>query len=315
MSPSLAPIVLFAYNRPDLTRQTLRCLSANSESKDSILYIFCDGPKPNATEQQREAILRTRAVLREQAWCGTQYIAESDTNKGLAASVIAGISQVLKDHTSVIVLEDDLTLSPFFLKFMNESLQLYAQQEKVLAVHGYLYPADLEGLLPSDTFFVRDPGSLGWATWQRAWKLFEPDSRKLYDLLGLKGLRSEFDFGGRYPFLRMLRKQIEGKVDSWAIRWRAVAYLHDMLTLYPARSLVLHEGNVPEATHHYTGVEDYLRTELSDRPIEVEYQLPVCNHAVERQFGRFLHQKGGMTLWGKFKNKAKALWLQRRPRR
>lgn len=309
MSQALAPIVLFTYNRPELTRQTLECLSSNPESKDSVLYIFSDGPKPSATESQRLAVQQTRAVIREKSWCGEQHIVESDSNQGLARSVIAGVTRVLKDHPRVIVLEDDLKLSPYFLQFMNNALELYAQQEDVLSVHGYLYPVDLTGKLQGgDTFFVRDPGSLGWATWRRAWALFDPDSRKLYDLLRLKGLASAFDFGRRYPFMRMLRQQIDGKVDSWAIRWRAVAYLHNKVTLYPSISLVTHEGNVPQATHHYTGEEDYLTTVLSDRPIEVAYRVPAADPDLETCFGLFLRKHGGMTLKAKILKRIRR-WL------
>lgn len=299
----LAPIALFVYNRPELTAQTLDGLMQNEGADQSVLHIFCDGPRKNATAEQLDKIKQVRALIREKNWCKEVHITEADENKGLANSIIDGVTQMVKEYGKVIVLEDDLSLSTGFLQYMNEALVMYEKEEKVLAIHGYLYPVKLPGTIVENTFFVRDPGNLGWATWARAWKLFEPDSKKLYDLIRLKGVKDAFNFWGDYPFMRMLRQQIEGKVDSWAIRWRAVAYLHNMLTLHPVKSLVRHEGNVPEATHYHIGENDFLFTEISNEPVRLE-KIPVVNsEEVERAFGRFLKKHSGMSISSKIKNR------------
>ncbi|MGH2643451.1 MAG: hypothetical protein ACRDE2_05850, partial [Chitinophagaceae bacterium] len=152
-----------------------------------------------------------------------------------------------------------------------------------------------------------DPGCWGWGTWKRAWDLFELDTRKLYDLIRLKGLREDFTFWGGYPYMRMMRMQMSGKIDSWAIRWRAVAYLHDKLTLYPNVSLVRHDGNVPEATHSYTGNNDPYYTELSMYQVKVE-RVPIKNNEdAERTFGKFLHKYSGMSISSKIKNRIRKI--------
>lgn len=302
-----APIALFVYNRPELTARTLDCLKKNEGADRSLLYIFCDGPRAGATPQQLDGIRRVRELVRQQPWCGEVHVREAEKNLGLANSIIAGVSTVVEKHGRVIVLEDDLSLSPWFLRFMNEALEMYEREKKVLAIHGYLYPVDLPGTVTEQSFFVRDPGNLGWATWAHAWELFEPDSRKLYDLLRLKGLGKAFNFWGGYPFMRMLKQQMAGKVDSWAIRWRAVAYLHDKYTLHPVRSLVRHEGNVPEATHYHIGENDFLHTEISEDPLVLE-KIPVVNREeVEHAFGRFLKKHSGMSLGSKIKSRLKKM--------
>lgn len=308
MDHHLSPIAVFVYNRPELTLRTLQDLSRNAEAADSLLYIFADGPRAGADEAQLARLSQVREVIGRQQWCGEVRIIQSEKNKGLANSIIAGVTQVVAAHGSVIVLEDDLSLSPYFLSYMNQALQIYEKEEKVLAVHGYLYPLTLPDSVRETSFFIRDPGSLGWGTWKRAWDLFEPDTKKLFDLIRLKGLKGPFTYWGGYPFMRTLRQQMEGKVDSWAIRWRAVAYLHDRLVLYPAVSLVNHEGNVPEATHHYSEASDWTLTQVSGDPVRLE-KIPLENNeAVEHTFGRFLKENSGMSWKSKIKNKL-GKWL------
>ena len=301
MITDLAPVALFVYNRPELTARTLASLRKNEEAVRSLLYIFCDGPRADATPDQISRIQEVRKLVYQQDGFKEVRIVESEKNKGLANSIIAGVTGVVKEHGKVIVLEDDLTLSPWFLKYMNESLAMYDKEPKVLAVHGYLYPVKLPGTVTENTFFVRDPGNLGWATWKRSWDLFEPDTQKLYDLIRLKGVKEAFNFWGGYSFMRMLRQQMAGKVDSWAVRWRAVAYLHDKYTLHPVKSLVRHEGNVPDATHYHIGENDFLYTDISEEPIDLQKIPIVNNEEVERAFGRFLKKHSGMSIGNKIK--------------
>jgi hypothetical protein len=306
-SQPLAPIALFVYNRPELTRSTLEHLARNEEASRSRLYVFCDGPKPGSSPAQLAKIREVQEVVRQKPWCGEMKIIQSDVNRGLANSVIRGVTQVVREHGKVIVLEDDLSVSAYFLRYMNEALQMYETDKRVLVIHGYVYPVKLPASVTSTTFFTRDPGCWGWATWRRAWEFFEPDTRRLYTLIRLKGLRKPFTFWGGYPYMRMLRQQMAGKVDSWAIRWRAVAYLHDKLTLYPTVSLVRHDGNVPEATHHYTGEKDYTYTEISPNPVVLE-KIPIENNEeAERAFGWFLKKYSGMSIRSKIKRRLKML--------
>ncbi|MCL6525020.1 MAG: glycosyltransferase [Thermoflavifilum sp.] len=314
-----APIALFVFNRPELTLQTLQHLAKNAEARYSILYVFADGPKANFTTTQMARFQQVRNIIQDPVWAHQfkeVHIIASETNKGLASSIIAGVTEVINKHGRIIVLEDDLKVSPYFLQYMNEALTLYASEEKVLAVHGYVYPVYRLGLdknlFPQassySSFFIRDPGCWGWGTWKRAWQLFDHDAEKLYHQILQQGLKREFNFWGGYPYTRLLRLQIAGKIDSWAVCWRAVAYLHQMLTLHPAISLVSHEGNVPDATHTYFEEQDPYQTEVSDRPIHIE-KIPIENNErVERLFGEYLRKYSGMSISSKIKRRLKRLF-------
>jgi hypothetical protein len=144
------------------------------------------------------------------------------------------------------VLEDDLEVDPKFLGFMNGALDLYAENARVASIHGYVYPTDAR--LPQ-TFFLRGADCWGWATWERAWKCYNPDARALLNALRSCPWRAEFDFEGAYPYTRMLRDAQAGRVDSWAIRWYASTFIKGMYTLYPGASLVHNSGHDGTGTH------------------------------------------------------------------
>jgi hypothetical protein len=256
-----APIVIFAYNRPLHLRRTVEALLRNPETAQSEIFFFSDGPRSEATA---ETVMAVRQYIRQVTGFKRITIVERERNLGLADSVIQGVSQVCKSHGKVIVLEDDLVTSPYFLKYMNDSLAYYAINDKVVSIHGYTFP--ISKPVP-ETFFLRGAGCLGWGTWRRSWDLFEPDGRKLLENLQSRGLLEEFDYQNTYPYSRMLKDQILGRNSSWAIRWHASAFLLDKLTLHPREPLVVHIGNDGTGTHY--GVDDFMGDQISMVPISV----------------------------------------------
>lgn len=247
----LAPVVLFVYNRPEHTRKTLEHLSRNKFAAESELIVFADGPKENAGEEELTKIEAVRSVVNEKNWCGAIKLVASEKNKGLANSVIEGVTEIVNEYGRVIVLEDDLVSSPYFLEFMNASLEQYANDEKVIGIAAYIYP--VRTALP-ETFFLRGADCWGWATWKRGWDLFEKDGKKLLDEIESKKLAEDFDFGNAYPYTQMLRDQVNGLNSSWAIRWYASAYLQNKLSLYPGETLIQNIGVDGSGTH--SGISD-----------------------------------------------------------
>lgn len=237
----LAPIVLFTYNRPRHLRQTVEALQKNELANDSELFIFSDGPKPGAEEKVKEV----REYIKTIDGFKKVTIIEREKNWGLANSIIDGVTKIVNEYGKTIVLEDDLLTSPYFLRFMNEALEMYKDEPKVASIHGYIYPID--GL--PETFFIRGADCWGWATWKNKWVIFEKDGKKLLDEVKKRNLQKEADFNGSYGFTQMLEDQIKGKNNSWAVRWYFSAFLRDMLTLYPGQSYVQNIGMNSEGTH------------------------------------------------------------------
>jgi hypothetical protein len=276
----LAPVALFAYMRPDHLRITLSSLRANPEAPATHLTIFCDGPKRPEHAAGVEAV---RSCADSLDGFASVTVVKREHNLGLAASIIDGVTRLAAAHGRVIVVEDDLALSRHFLRYMNDGLAVYADDEQVASIHGYCYP--LGEALP-ETFFLRGADCWGWATWQRAWAHFRADGAALLADLEARRLTHEFDFDGQYGFARMLRAQIAARNDSWAIRWHASCYLDGLLTLYPGRSLVHNIGNDASGTHCRERT-DYAQT-VAAEPIFVERQplqvSPQARAAVVRFF-------------------------------
>jgi hypothetical protein len=238
-----APIVLFAYNRPGHTRQSIEALQQNDLATESDLIIFSDAAR-NA--QASTAVQAVRSYLKTIDGFKSVTIVERSENLGLADSVIDGVTMVCERFGRVIVLEDDLVTSPHFLRYMNDALRFYADDDRVISIHGYIYPV-LEPLPPA--FFLRGADCWGWATWKRGWDLFDADAKKLYAAIKAGGESKVFDFDAAYGYTDMLKRQVEGQINSWAIRWYASAFLADKLTLYPGVSMVRNIGNDNSGTH------------------------------------------------------------------
>ncbi len=231
-----APILLFAYNRPTHLRNTLDALKRNPGASDSQLFVYSDAAR---TADDQEAVDEVRRMLRNVDGFKTVEVVERKENWGLARNVIDGVGTIVERFDRVIVLEDDLVTAPGFLAFMNNALETYKDEPRV----GHIQACDFtkDASLP-DTFLIKWTGSWGWATWKRAWAHFNPDGKALLKELEDRKLTYRFDFNGRYGYTRMLRRQIEGKNNSWAIRWNASLFLADILSLNVGRSLVQNEG-------------------------------------------------------------------------
>ena len=227
----LAPIVLFTYNRLKNTKETICCLLNNPESHDSELIIFSDAPKNSDAIQ---SVQETRDFLYKIKGFKRIEIIERPINFGLAKNISEGVTSVVNKYGKVIVLEDDLSVSPFFLKYMNEGLNMFEGRLDIACIHGYVYPHKQK--LP-EAFLIKGADCWGWATWKRAWDVFTMDAQSLYNQIVSTKRKAEFTFNHSYPYLEMLQKQIDGSMNSWAICWYASTFIRNMYTIYPNKAL------------------------------------------------------------------------------
>jgi hypothetical protein len=239
-----APIIVFAFNRPRHLKKTLDALAACPESQSSDLRIYCDAARKDSEAEQVAAV---RSLAKSESRFASCTVIEATINMGLARSIIAGVTATVEQFGRVIVLEDDIVVTPNFLKFMNSGLDFYDSKPEVASVCAYMYPINPDGLPP--TFFLKGTDCWGWATWKRAWDIFEPDGIKLLNQINSRNLRWAFDLDGSYPYCKMLQDQIAGKNNSWAIRWHASAYLKGMMSCFPNKSLVQNIGLDGSGTH------------------------------------------------------------------
>lgn len=286
-----APVLLFVYNRPQHARQAVRSLLENDLAAQTPLFIYSDGARDEAS---RPAVEETRQYIRtlcEESGFASVTLIEREENRGLARNIIDGVTTQVNRFGRVIVMEDDLIVAPYFLRFMNDALETYKDEPRV----GHIQACDFtkDPSLP-DTFLIKWTGSWGWATWQRAWQHFNPDGAALLRELEARKLTRLFDFNGTYRFTRMLRRQVEGKNNSWAIRWNASLFLKDILSLNTGRSLVQNNGFDGSGTN--CGGGGLYDSSLWMHPLKVEKIEPIEENPAARQaFARYYHRTNCFT--------------------
>lgn len=291
-----APIILFTYNRPQHALEAILSLSKNELASESELFIYSDGAKNHEDEV---GVNETRKVIKGITGFNKVHIVERSENWGLARNVIDGVSFIVKKYGQVIVVEDDLVVSPYFLQFMNDALDTYRDEPQVGHIQAYDFTND--PTLP-DTFLIKFTGSWGWATWERAWKHFNPDGKALLEELERRNLTYTFDFNGKYRYTRMLRRQIEGKNNSWAIRWNASLFIKDILSLNVGKSLVQNNGF--DGTGTNCGGDNLYRSNISKGPIKVERIHPIKeNMAAREAFAQYYARTN--SFWAKAKRRIK----------
>jgi hypothetical protein len=278
-----APVLLCVYNRSKHAQRTLTALQGNYLARDSELFIFSDGPRDKKDEKE---ISNVRSLIKAVSGFKSVTIVERERNLGLSQSIISGVTEVIREYGRVIVLEDDLVTSPYFLKFMNDSLSVYQNESRLASICGYMYPLKKRC---ADTLFLRVADCWGWATWKREWDLFVSDGCRLYDALKAKGLFRKFNLDGAYNYAKMLKEQIQNKNDSWAVRWYASVFLNNKLSLYPRKSLIMNIGFDYSGRHR--GCVDYFKTELLNEELRVRREAVFEDERAVKEIGSFLRRQ------------------------
>lgn len=301
MLNKLAPIILFTYNRPWHTKQTLIALNQNKLANQSKLYIFSDGPKKNTSVQEIEKIKEVRTIISSQKWCKDVKIIERKENWGLAKNIVDGVTQIINQYGKVIVLEDDIVTSKGFLQYMNNSLKLYKDEASVMHISGYMLP--IKGDLP-ETFFYNVTSCWGWGTWLRAWQHYQPDAKLL--LSQVKDIR-HFNVNNSYDFYSHLVGNINGKLHTWAIKWYASVFLKNGLCLHPKMTLVKNIGTDGSGEHSNDNDSVYNSSSLA-KSIAVEKILLGENPLVLQEIQRFHNQN--KSVFRRFTFKVKSFLYQ-----
>lgn len=289
---NLAPIVLFVYNRPWHTQQTMEALQKCELAKESDLYIFADGPKENASDETQQKIAEVRKYIHSIGGFKNIHIQESPTNKGLANSVIQGVSEVICKHGEVIALEDDLIVHPFFLRFMNEALYFYKADKRIYSIGGFNYNVKFPNSYHNDIYIVHRAESCGWGTWLDRWNGIDWTIADDASFFKSKRKQRLFNRGGD-DMSSMLQAQLHGEIDSWAIRWDYHLYKHNAYCLRPVKTLVTNIGFDGTGIHSGTmDTSDYNAPEYHNTSYSIRLKH---NIKPNKQVTRNFHDYWGIT--------------------
>ena len=279
---TLAPVLLFCYKRLDTLKQTVESLQQNYLPGESELYIFSDGAK---NEQDRPAILAIRDYLKTITGFKGVTIFESPVNKGLANSIITGVTAVINKYEKVIVLEDDLVTSRNFLVYMNDGLDHYKVNNKIFSITGFSIP--IRGLAGNCVYYTQRSNSCGWGTWIDRWKEIDWEVQDYTALMRNRATRKAFNRMGS-DMTGLLTKQINGKISSWAIRWCYHQFKHGLYSVHPVVSKIKNIGYASVNSTHTKEKYNRFKTTLDNSDCtSFNFNVPVkLQRGIIRQFVR-----------------------------
>jgi hypothetical protein len=263
-------------------------LQQNLLADESRLFIFSDAAKDLS---QQVFVNEVRDIIKQVDGFKSVELIERKTNLGLAESIIDGVSMLVSEYGKVIVFEDDLISSAYTLQYFNDALVRYQNEEKVMHIGAYMYPLKAENL--PETFLYRAATSWGWATWDRAWKDFEPDINKIIDRFDRKK-RLEFSIDGTMNFWKQIIEFKSGRNNSWAIRWYASIFLKGGLTLNPSKSLINNIGHDGSGIH--SGLNDIYHVIINPLPVTTFPEKIEENKEAYLAIKEFLKTRKG-SLW------------------
>ncbi len=252
-SEKRAPIVLFAYKRIDHLSRTIDALKKNKYAQESILYIFQDAAACDSEKKEVVQVSEYLLDIQKTNWFKDIVVDISKEHRGLASSVIAGVTQIIDQYGKIIVVEDDLVTSNDFLEYMNLALDFYEDNEKIWSISGYTPALWSLRKYPYEVYFSYRGCSWGWGTWKNRWEKVDWNVSDYEEFVRQPKQVARFNRGGP-DMARLLEAQMMGRVDSWAVRWCYQQSKEDMLTVYPKRSRVLNIGLDGTGAHCRRGI-------------------------------------------------------------
>ena len=276
----LAPVVLFVYSRADHTAETISALQQNVLAPETELFIFSDGPK---NERAAAGVAAVRELVQKVSGFKRVSVIERSSNWGLAKSIISGVSEVIDAYGKAIVLEDDLVSSPYMLNFFNDALDYYEQRPEIFSISGFNYPQHTMPIpkdYPHDVFLSYRNSSWGWATWKDRWDLADWEVRDYKNFMNDRKAKKAFNRGGD-DLVDILEAQMQGKIDSWWIRWEYTHFKRNAYAVYPITSYLNNIGLDGSGTHCEVDQEVFNDLSIAPEKLNFPDQMEVNRDIIE----------------------------------
>jgi hypothetical protein len=254
--------VLFVYNRPDHTAKTIQALQQNRLAADSELFIYADAAKNDAAQEQVDEV---RELISNTSGFKKVTVIKQEKNIGLANSIISGVTEIVNKYGKIIVLEDDIVTSIYFLQFMNESLGFYRNNNLIHSVSGCNYPTELEKL-NQETYFLRIPLCWGWATWKDRWDHFDKNLEEVMSTP--KDIVEYMNFNNTHDYFSQAIRNYKGDLNTWFIFWYLLSAKNKTLTLFPKKTLVNNIGH--DGSGENCGDSGHYSQDIVDEKVTIE---------------------------------------------
>ena len=235
---SLAPVALFAYNRPVHLSKTLKALSENNLRDQTDLVIFCDGPKTKLDEAD---VIAVKKLTENVSGFRSIKVHSKKENQGLAKSIINGVTEVVQQYGRVIVIEDDIVLAPNALNYFNSMLSKYKDRQEIFSISGFSFPSSK---MPIPKHYIYDVYAIprmqcwGWATWRDRWDKADFSVPDYNEFFASESMKNSYGTLIGYDSLSTLDQCMKNRKDVWACRWVYTHFKNNALCLCPIKSLV-----------------------------------------------------------------------------
>jgi hypothetical protein len=290
--PVAAPIAIFAFNRVEHLRQTIKTLIACDGFQGRQITVFIDGPRDEADIPD---VLRVRDLARELLPAQAR-IHPRDENIGLASSIVLGVADILISSDRVIVIEDDLELSPAFLGYMDAALEKYRDDETVYQISGHIF--DTPELGEKEAVVLPLTTTWGWATWKRAWAAYDPAAEGWHQLLSDRKLRHRFNLNDCYPFSWLMERQARGLSNSWGIRWYWSVFRKGGVGIFPPKTMVRNHGQDGSGTHGGGVVANFSKNDvLLENAPALPDEIRIDEHVLASVSAAVWRESGGWRGW------------------
>lgn len=232
-----SPVIIVAYNRDAHFRMTLKALSLNIDAINTMLYCYLDGPKNPDDSIAQEKIIDVINQYKKNFKKVEIIIREY--NYGLAKNITEAVTETVSKYGKVIVLEDDIVTSKSFIKFMNNALKFYENNEKIwhIAAHSEINFEDRK----DEIYIWSVMNCWGWATWANRWKYFEKNPEHLINDFSEDMIR-DFDLDGCGYFWYQVVANASKRIDTWAIFWYATIFKNNGFCVNPYFSFAKNIG-------------------------------------------------------------------------
>jgi len=279
----LAPIVLFVYNRIEHTKLTVKALQKNQLAVESDLFIYSDAPRDSVDKARTDKV---RGYINNIDGFKNITIIERETNYGLAASIVDGVTEIVNKYGRVIVLEDDLITSQYFLKFMNDALVFYENEDDVWHISGWNYPIKTDESM--DVFLWKVMNCWGWATWKSNWNCIEQNPFMLIENFSNDEIK-EFNLDGTENFFKQLEDNLSERINTWAIFWYATIFKRKGLCVNPMTSYVKNIGFDSSGTH--CGNSDRFNVDNLNQSGYVKFENNIAESKSARSLVKLFYNK------------------------
>lgn len=289
----LAPVVVFVYCRPEHTRKTLQALNKNILASETELYIYADNAKSQNAVEGVKAVREYIDSFKDEAVFKKVKIVKSEKNKGLANSIITGVTEVINKYGKAIIVEDDLVTSKDFLRYMNGALNFYCDNPKIGSISAYTYDIASLKNYEGDVYMTYKGECWGWATWENRWNKVDWSVKNYREFYKNAKKRKAFD-SLELGLTHMLDMQMCGKIDSWAVRWVYHLFEHNLMTVYPKMPKVVNIGFDGSGTH--CKVVRKIDCNISSQEVEVKFENLEVDPEIAKQVARYETQNPLMWL-------------------